>query len=177
MRSPQDLQLPLFVLGKDGTEVAGCRSALSVFTDGASRGNPGPSSVGIVIKQNSNILLARGFKIRDTTNNVAEYLALFCAINLISKEVFRDGFSEIRFYADSELLIKQMLGEYKVKDAKLAVMYRDIKYNLRKFSQPYSFHHIKREFNTEADKMANQGLDDKVAAPLWLSDYFLKLGL
>lgn len=148
-------------------------SEVIIFTDGASRGNPGPSGVGIIIKQAGKVILSKGYKIKDCTNNVAEYLALLAAVYLLMIHVPEDSFNEIKICADSELLIKQMRGEYKIKNIRLAEIASAIRIKIQEIGKPYSFHHVRREFNSLADNMANIGVDQKVTAPSWLAKYFL----
>jgi len=166
-------QLPLFAFEKthDTKLSLEAKGDLIVYTDGASRGNPGPSGIGLVIKQNDKVLISKGFKIENTTNNVAEYLALLCAVLLIIREIPKDSFDSVVFRADSLLLIKQMIGEYKVRDCKLAKLCYAIKQELLQMSKIHSFEHVFREFNFDADKMANAGIDKKIITPSWFDEY------
>lgn len=148
-------------------------SEVVIFTDGASRGNPGPSGVGIIIKQAGKVILSKGYKIKDCTNNVAEYLALLAAVYLLMLDISEDSFNEIKICADSELLVKQMRGEYKIKNVRLAEIASAIRIKIQEIGKPYSFHHVRREFNTLADNMANIGVDQRITAPNWLSKYFI----
>jgi ribonuclease HI len=122
-----------------------------VFIDGASRGNPGPSGIGILIlNDKDNEVKKISEKIKDTTNNVAEYQALLKAII----ECKNLGFLSVSFFTDSELLSRQINGEYKIKDEKLKPLYFKIKSNLLGFRN-WSLTHIPREKNIIADKLAN----------------------
>lgn len=128
-----------------------------IYVDGASRGNPGDAGIGVVITtEDGKILKALGKYIGKTTNNVAEYQALITALG----EAKSLGGTEIKIFADSELMVKQIKGEYKVKSAGLLPRYQEAKTLLMKFSK-YDIIHIKREKNAEADRLANQAIDMK----------------
>ena len=122
-----------------------------IYIDGASRGNPGPSGVGVVIKDASGKVIKNIKKyIGVATNNVAEYNAFLCAID----EAKKLGFTKIKIYLDSELLCKQYLGEYRTIDENLKTLLRKIKEKVKDFSD-IEVVHIPREKNKEADKLAN----------------------
>lgn len=124
---------------------------VKVFIDGASRGNPGPSGIGIlVLDENENEIKKISEKISDTTNNVAEYKALLRAI----VECQRTGFSSVRFFTDSQLLARQINGTYKIKDEKLKPLYVKIRGKLLGFKN-WEVIHIPREKNRIADRLAN----------------------
>ena len=129
---------------------------LNVYTDGASRGNPGPASVGIVFKDESGkVIFEKQKELGKTTNNEAEYQALIHAM----KHVNRYHPEKIIFYADSELMIKQMRGEYKIKNPGIQKLFLEAwnrKIDLKKEIQ---FVEIPREKNKEADALANKALD------------------
>lgn len=125
-----------------------------VFTDGGSRGNPGPAALGFVIYDSSNKLIFEYSKyVGETTNNSAEYLALlFACYKLKSIKA-----KEVEFYLDSELVVKQIKGEYKIKDEQLKNLYDKIQNELKNFK--FTINHVPREKNKEADKLVNQALD------------------
>jgi ribonuclease HI len=124
--------------------------------DGGSRGNPGPASYGVVIRNPSGEIVARLKKyIGRTTNNVAEYYGLIAALDYAQSHKIR----ALRVESDSELLVKQMRGQYKVKSADLKPLYE----NARKLSQglaSFRIDHVYREQNSEADALANQAMDE-----------------
>lgn len=128
---------------------------LKIYTDGASRGNPGPAAIGIVFYDTDDNLLAEHKELLgDQTNNYAEYMAVIRALEICKdKEV-----SGIAFYCDSQLLTKQMSGEYRVKAPQIKPLFEKAKELCRSFSN-VEFHHVRREFNKEADALANQALD------------------
>jgi len=130
---------------------------VDIFTDGGSRGNPGPAGAGFVIKApNGEAILSRGIFLGRTTNNVAEYTAVREAL-AAAKEI---GVQSIRLFADSQLLVRQLNGQYKVKSDNLKGFYADCMGLLMSFSS-WQATHIYREQNTEADGLANQAMDKK----------------
>ncbi|KKR48689.1 MAG: Ribonuclease H [Candidatus Magasanikbacteria bacterium GW2011_GWC2_40_17] len=128
---------------------------LFIYTDGGARGNPGPAAAGIVIKNVSGETISSfGEYLGETTNNQAEYRALIFALEK-SMEL---GGSEITCFSDSELMVKQLNHEYKIRNVDLAPLFLKI-HNLSIKFKKISFHHIVREKNKEADKLVNQILD------------------
>lgn len=124
---------------------------VKIFIDGASRGNPGPSGIGVlVLDENENEIKKISEKINDTTNNVAEYKALLRAI----VECRKLGFSSVRFFTDSQLMARQINGIYKIKDEKLKPLYVKIRGKLLGFKN-WEVIHIPREKNRIADRLAN----------------------
>ena len=121
-----------------------------VFIDGASRGNPGPSGIGIVFKDGRGTTgqqLSR--YIGETTNNVAEYLALVYAL----QQALRDGYDALTAHTDSELLARQMNGQYRVRDPRLR-LFHDLALELSKGFARFSIDHIPRGRNAAADRLA-----------------------
>jgi ribonuclease HI len=126
-----------------------------VNTDGGARGNPGPAGTGVVIKDDQgNILYAVGEYIGEATNNVAEYKALIRA--LAQAAVL--GAQEVRVNMDSELIVKQMLGQYKIKEPTLQQLAAEV-IKLKNNFQNVTFTHVRREYNKEADLLVNQAID------------------
>ena len=128
---------------------------IQINIDGAARGNPGPAGIGIVIKNNTKILLEVADYIGKATNNVAEYLALIRGL----EEAIDMDLKKIEVISDSELLVKQINGEYKVKNEGLVPLFHHAKSLIKKF-KTFSIAHARRENNKEADKLANKGIDD-----------------
>ncbi len=130
-----------------------------VYTDGGARGNPGPAAIGTVIIIN-NEEKRYGEAIGKTTNNVAEYQAIIFALkkikHLIGKEKAKE--SEIEINADTELVVKQMNREYKIKNEGLKDFFIEL-WNLTQDFKKVTFTHIPREKNKGADKLVNQALD------------------
>lgn len=132
-----------------------------LFIDGAARNNPGPAGAGVVIKKDDTIMQEAGFYLGKKTNNQAEYLALLLGIFLIKK--LMESEDQLLIISDSQLLVRQLKGVYKVKDAQLKKLFDMAKRLLAGIS--CQVHHVMREENTEADAMANKGIDTKHAVP------------
>ncbi|HXS46465.1 MAG TPA: ribonuclease HI family protein [Solirubrobacterales bacterium] len=131
---------------------------LVVNVDGGARGNPGPAAIGAVVQSaDGEVLEERGERIGTATNNVAEYRALLLGIERAAEL----GASELELVGDSELVVRQVKGEYKVKDATLRGLHAEVKRALRPFEH-WSIRHVRREHNAEADRLVNAALDGDV---------------
>ena len=128
---------------------------IQIYTDGAARGNPGPSGIGIVVKKGAQTLAEISDFIGKATNNVAEYMAFIRGL----EEALVLGATKIECFSDSELLVKQIQGEYKVKNEGLIPLHYHAKSLIRKF-KTFSIEHTLREENKHADKLANRGIDE-----------------
>jgi len=129
---------------------------LKVFTDGGSRGNPGKSAGAFVIYENE-VLIHTSYRFYGVlTNNQAEYNALFDALKYLKE---KNLLEQVDFFSDSELMVKQVKGEYKVKDLGLSKIYTEVVDIIKKINK-YSLTHIRREKNTLADKLVNKCLDE-----------------
>ncbi len=131
---------------------------LIAWTDGASRGNPGLAAIGYVIQsEDGNQRVQNGRAIGTATNNVAEYTACIEALE------YMRGLraTEIELRADSELLVKQLNGAYKVRNSGLIPLFRRVKTLLESFDS-WKVIHVPREQNREADRQANLALDDRL---------------
>lgn len=142
---------------KAGRDAAG--GQLEVYSDGASRGNPGPAGAGGLARDAGGRPVARVFEyLGETTNNVAEYYALIG----ILEEVKDLGYTRVRVNTDSELVANQVSGGFKVKSAAL----RPLVARVRGLLEPYSrveVRHIPREKNYECDALANRAIDEGLA--------------
>jgi ribonuclease HI len=128
---------------------------IKLFTDGGARGNPGPAALGIVIKDTDDkILKTYSQYLGKATNNQAEYQALIKGLEL-ARELKPQ---EINCYLDSELLVKQMKQEYRVRDKDLQPLFIKV-WNLALGFKKVAYHHIGRSLNKEADKLLNLELD------------------
>lgn len=131
-----------------------------VHIDGASRGNPGPSGVGVVFTgANGSPALELSKYLGETTNNVAEYLALLYAL----QEAQARGFTSVHVRTDSELLAKQLHGEYRVRDATLRLLHDFARQVMRAFAQ-CTIEHVPREQNTAADRLATAAVEGRFTA-------------
>lgn len=124
--------------------------------DGGSRGNPGPASYGVVVRDAKGEIVARLKKyIGHSTNNVAEYFGLIAALDYAEAQ----GIRALRIESDSELMVKQMRGQYKVKSEDLRPLFERAKKMSQTFDS-FRIDHVYREHNREADALANQALDE-----------------
>ena len=126
-----------------------------LFTDGGSRGNPGPAAYAFVLEaEDGTVLDARGEAIGVATNNVAEYSALVAGLERAAEA----GVDELEVVSDSELMVKQMRGEYKVKNRALQDLFLDASRSARKIRR-VTYTAVRREHNTLADGLVNEALD------------------
>lgn len=130
-------------------------SRVVIFTDGASRGNPGPAGAGWVIQDEEGDVLGKGGAfLGRRTNNEAEYEAVIRGL----KAALEHGANEVFLRSDSELLVKQINGTYRVKEEKLQALYHAAREALQKFRR-FDVKHVAREQNREADAQANHAID------------------
>ena len=132
---------------------------IKMYTDGGARGNPGPAAVGVLIRnEDGDMLLEHGETIGRATNNVAEYRALLKGLQC-AKEV---GATIIECFLDSELVVKQLSGEFKVKNANMRKLYNEVRYQEKKFRE-VTYTHVRREQKDMriADQLVNFALDDE----------------
>ena len=131
------------------------RPILEIFTDGASRGNPGPASIGVVFKLKDGVELAEyNEAIGRATNNVAEYRAVVAAL----EHCRRWKVKRVHLNMDSELIVRQLHGTYRVKSPDLRPLYQQVVF-LSKGLEEFQVKHIKRALNGHADALANRALD------------------
>ena len=126
--------------------------------DGGSRGNPGPAGYGVRIEQEDGGVVELKEAIGIATNNVAEYSALIAALAW----AVAHGVSRLHVRADSDLLVKQMRGEYRVKSPALQPLFEQARALARQVGQ-VTFEHVRREFNEDADRLANEAMDEAAA--------------
>lgn len=132
----------------------------TIHTDGGSRGNPGAAAIGVVIRGDDIEKKAYGEYIGQTTNNVAEYSAAIFALKKLKQLIGHEKAAKktVAVYADSELMVKQVNGQYKVKESGIRDLFMEL-WNLRLDFGKVSFYHVARENNKEADQMVNYALD------------------
>lgn len=131
-----------------------------IHTDGGARGNPGPAGIGAVIVVGGKTLRFKKY-IGHATNNQAEYRAVILAL----EEAKKIGGQELKFFLDSELVVRQLNEEYKIKDAELGKLFVQV-WNLRQQFRRITFAHVPREQNRAADALVNQAIDEAIAARL-----------
>jgi ribonuclease HI len=135
--------------------VALARVKARLFTDGGARGNPGPAAYGFVLEtEDGTVLAAEGEAIGVATNNVAEYSALVAGL----KKALELHVPEVEVVSDSELLVKQMRGEYRVKNEALRALFVEAS-TLARGLATVEFRHVKRAHNELADRLVNEALD------------------
>ncbi|MGZ5289504.1 MAG: ribonuclease HI family protein [Actinomycetota bacterium] len=128
---------------------------LTVACDGAARGNPGPAGIGVQITDPRGGVLAEIAEgLGEATNNVAEYTAAIAGL----KRAAELGATQVLLRSDSQLLIYQLTGRYRVKTAHLVPLHREVLAQARRFDS-ITYEHVRRERNTEADRLANEGVD------------------
>lgn len=130
---------------------------IQAFTDGGSRGNPGPAGIGVVLRNavTNEVLEEHARFLGTTTNNQAEYRAALLAL----ERAHALGATHVELVADSELMIKQAKGEYKVKNPGIQEVFRELK-RLEALFESVQYRHVRREFNTHADALANRAMDE-----------------
>ncbi|MEI7511320.1 MAG: ribonuclease HI family protein [Candidatus Peregrinibacteria bacterium] len=128
----------------------------SLYCDGASRGNPGLASAGFWAEENGETIFAEGVFLGETTNNVAEWTGLLLGL----QEAKKRGIPSIDVFLDSELVVKQMQGIYRVKNEKLLPIFGEVLKVMKAF-ESVKFTHIPRAKNSKADALANKALDER----------------
>jgi ribonuclease HI len=128
-----------------------------VNVDGGSRGNPGPAAIAAVVQDaGGGVLEEIAQPIGRATNNVAEYRALLLGIERAAAL----GATELELVGDSELIVRQVEGRYKVKDATMKELHKQVRQALAGF-EDWSIRHVRRELNSEADRLVNEALDGR----------------
>ncbi|MFB3925483.1 MAG: ribonuclease HI family protein [Syntrophales bacterium] len=131
-------------------------SFVNLFTDGASRGNPGEAGAGIVLSDADGVVLGRRKKFLGVcTNNEAEYRALVIGL----EEALRKKCRRLHIHLDSELIVRQILGLYKIRSGNLIRLADEVK-KLLSYFDAYTIEHISREKNAIADRLANEAIDE-----------------
>ena len=130
-------------------------SSATANIDGGSRGNPGPAGYGVRIEQADGTIVELKEYLGTSTNNVAEYSGLLAALRWAAEH----GASPLLIRSDSELLVKQMRGEYRVKNPGLQPLYEEARALMRRIGH-VTVEHVRREFNKDADRLANEAMDE-----------------
>jgi ribonuclease HI len=140
-------------------------SKVKVFTDGASRGNPGESAIGILIcHEDGKKIESYNEYLGTATNNQAEYKALLKSLELLKKLKKKINISKIEFYADSDLMVNQVNFDYHVKEPELALLNIKFQVLVKKLGIPYKISYIERSLNKEADRLANEAFKKRKKA-------------
>ena len=130
-------------------------SSATAHVDGGSRGNPGPAGYGVRITRDDGTIVDLKESIGIATNNIAEYNGLLAALRWAVDE----GVRSLHVKADSELMVKQMRGEYRVKNPGLQPLYEEARRLADRIGR-VTFEHVRREFNADADRLANEAMDE-----------------
>ena len=129
-----------------------------IYCDGGSRGNPGPAASAFVVTEDGKTIFKDSKFLGVETNNVAEYSAVLLAMEWLRENKINQ---EVKFFLDSQLITNQLIGTYKIKDTKLAVLATKVKNIKRNFPQRITYINIPREQNKIADLLVNEVLDKK----------------
>ncbi len=135
---------------------------LEINTDGGSRGNPGPAAIGVYAASGGEEIFTLSETIGETTNNVAEYTAVLRSLEVIEeKNIFSE---KLKYFIDSELILRQIIGKYKVKQPHLQVLREKIVSQIKRLKEKglikiLTFTNVPREQNKKADKLVNEALD------------------
>jgi ribonuclease HI len=133
---------------------------ITAYIDGGSRGNPGPAGYGVQVVEDDGLVVAELYEfVGQTTNNVAEYRGLLAALGWAVDR----GLDALHVRSDSELLVKQLRGEYRVKHPGLQPLYLEARQLVQRIGH-VTFEHVRRELNKEADRLANLAMDEALAA-------------
>lgn len=132
----------------------------TIYSDGGARGNPGIAGGGVVIQRDGLVIKEIAKKFGKKTNNQAEYLALLTGISWLLEQE-RDDSDKYEFFSDSELVVRQLNGQYRVKDAGLKELYLQVIDGIGKLGKEVNIGHVRREINQEADRLANLAMDQQ----------------
>jgi len=135
--------------------------SIVAYIDGGARGNPGPAGYGVRVENERGDLIEElcGF-LGSATNNIAEYNGLLAALRYANEH----GHRIVRIKSDSELLVKQMIGQYRVKNPGLQVLFQQAQ-SLARTLERVAYEHVRREQNKDADRLANQAMDEGTRTP------------
>lgn len=132
------------------------QSIITIYTDGGARGNPGPAGSGVFSPELGEIKKYLGV----ATNNQAEYTAVVLAMQAaVEYKNTHPEYTEIHFFLDSELIVKQMKREYKVKNPELQKLFMQV-WNLTTQFKKVTFTHVRRQYNKDADRLVNEAIDE-----------------
>jgi ribonuclease HI len=142
-------------------------SDLVAHIDGGARGNPGPAAIGVVVRDEAgNVLFSEGKFIGHGTNNEAEYRALIHLLEVaaVDPELRGSKAETLRIHCDSQLIVMQVLGKWKIKEPRLQELNDQVHALKKKVPFPLRIKHVRREENRDADKLVNQALDQAATA-------------
>lgn len=135
---------------------------IQVYSDGGARGNPGPAAYGFVIlEKDGTVLFEQGKTIGISTNNIAEYSGVIAALTWIDNNISHESIHSLEVFLDSELVARQLSGQYKVKNETLRNLFYTVKQKEQSIAVPIIYTSIPREKNKEADRLVNMALDSQ----------------
>jgi len=132
-------------------------SQIKIYVDGGSRGNPGKAAAAFVVIENGKVLTKQGYYIGERTNNEAEYSSVIYALRWLSES--KEDYINVQLFLDSELVTKQLKGQYKMKSKNLMPLLKEARFLEKKISSKVTYKNIPREENRLADRMVNKVLD------------------
>ena len=135
---------------------------VNVFTDGGARGNPGIAGYGLVVTNDGQILYQEYKFLGIKTNNQAEYSGLIAALTWLVNNKDTHQITEVHFNSDSQLMVRQIQGSYKVKASNIVPLFKTVKQLIDQLALPYKFTDVRREYNKLADDLANRAMDSAV---------------
>jgi len=135
---------------------------LQTYSDGGSRGNPGPAAYGfVVLEKNGSVLFEQGKTIGISTNNIAEYSGVIAAFTWIDNNIPHETINTLEVFLDSELVARQLSGQYKVKNETLRNLFHTVKQKEQSIGVSVIYTSIPREKNKQADRLVNIALDNE----------------
>jgi ribonuclease HI len=132
---------------------------LSIHTDGGSRGNPGPSAIGVVVEHDGEVIHTISRFLGTQTNNVAEYTAVLSALDYLAS-LPSPAPKQANFFLDSLLVVSQILGTFAVKNAQMQELHSQVRLKLQSLPFPVTFKYVPRAQNSAADALVNKALDE-----------------
>lgn len=139
-------------------------NALIIHSDGGARGNPGPGACAFIAEEHGHVVDKDSKFLGSVTNNFAEYQGVILALTWVAENKDRAASTKIIFFMDSELVVRQLMGTYKVKDVNLKTLFMRIKKLIAEISLEIVFKNIPREKNKFADSLVNEELDKRILA-------------
>lgn len=137
------------------------KPVLKIYCDGGARGNPGPGAASfVVIDKEGSVIKKESKFLGEVTNNIAEYRAVILALRFLSENSYNSQYGFINFYLDSELVVKQLTGEFRVKNRNLKDLFLKVKILEQKVGKKIFYNNVPREQNKLADYLVNQKLDE-----------------
>lgn len=134
--------------------------SISIYSDGGARGNPGPAAYGFVIVSEGKVLAKKYKYLGNATNNTAEYKGLIGALEYMHNNKTLTSFARVDFYLDSELIVKQLTGKYRVKNPDLKLLHDWVMKLVKGLNVKSTFTHVPRQENKLADSLVNKALDE-----------------